>query len=437
MMGRALAMILIVATALLSIVACTPADDDAPAHVDYAGTVKLDMSSETVKENVTVKSYIDGDTTHFYISESVVSGGVLKARYLAINTPESTGKIEEWGKAASNFTKETLKKASSIIVESDNAKWNLDSTGDRHLVWVWYKTEDMTDYRNLNIEILQNGLAIVSNSANNRYGEICMAAINQAKNESLHVHSNDKDPNFPYGQAVELTLKELRTNIEEYDGMKVAFEGVVCENSNNTAYLEDYDEETGRYYGMTVYYGYALNGSGLQVLNVGNRARIVGSVQYYETGGTYQVSGLQYSVMKPNDPNNIKLVSEGHSPAYTTLDINAFKDGTLDIIVGEEKKTFKYAELAMSTSVEIKDVTVKSLYTTTDEQSSSKGAITITGEIDGKHISIRTIVLRDQDGQIVTEDYFKGKIIDVKGIVDYFDGTYQIKVYSLNDIIIH
>ena len=67
---------------------------------DYASAVKLDMSSTTAKQKVTVKAYIDGDTTHFNVPGSIVESGVLKARYLAINTPESTGKIEEYGKKA-------------------------------------------------------------------------------------------------------------------------------------------------------------------------------------------------------------------------------------------------------------------------------------------------------------------------------------------------
>ena len=149
------------------------------ALTDYAARVKLDMASETVKQEVTVKTFVDGDTTHFFVPETLVETGVLKARYLAINTPESTGKIEEYGKRASDFTREKLSAATSIIIESDNDRWNLDSTGGRYLVWVWYKTAEMTDYRNLNIEILQNGLAIANSSANNLYGDVCMAAIAQ------------------------------------------------------------------------------------------------------------------------------------------------------------------------------------------------------------------------------------------------------------------
>ena len=179
-------------------------------EVDYVSELKLDMNSETLKQEVTVKSFIDGDTTHFYVPKSVRDTGILKARYLAINTPESTGKIEEWGKAASNFTKEKLSSAVSIIIESDNNQWNLDSTGDRHLVWVWYKTSESDDYRNLNLEILQTGLAIASNSSDNRYGTYCMKAISQAKKMKLYVYSGEKDPNYPYGEATAITLKELR-----------------------------------------------------------------------------------------------------------------------------------------------------------------------------------------------------------------------------------
>ena len=221
--------------------------------IDYATAVKLDMASPTAKQEVTVKTLVDGDTTHFYVPSSVMPGGVLKARYLAINTPESTGKIEEWGKKASNFTREKLSNATSIIIESDTGTWNADSTGDRYLCWVWYKPAGESEYRNLNLEILQNGLAIASNSSQNRYGEYAVAAIAQARAQKLNVHSGEKDPDFFYGDAYEVTLKELRTNIEAYNGLKVAFNGVVTVNDNNSVYVENYDAETDMYYGMAVY----------------------------------------------------------------------------------------------------------------------------------------------------------------------------------------
>ncbi len=430
--------LLLAVAMLLCLAACGPTDEvsNQSDHIDYAASITLDMNSSTLKQEVTVHAYIDGDTTHFKVPSSVIPGGILKARYLAINTPESTGKIEEWGKTAANYTKQVLLDAQSIIVESDDDKWNADSTGSRYLVWVWYKPQGSDQYRNLNIEILQQGLAVASNSANNRYGETCMNALNQAKTEMLHVHSGKQDPNFPYGEATELTLRELRTKITEYDNCKVAFEGVITKNNNNTCYVEEYDPESGLYYGMTIYYGYSLNGAGLQILSVGNRVRIVGTVQYYETGGTYQVSGLEYSMMRPDDPANIQKISDGHSPAYVLTDPATFNEGKVELVIDDAAKTFGYAELAIYTSVEMTDLKVVDTYTTTNEESSSKGAITLTCKAGDETISVRTIVLYDEDGNLITADLFEGKTISVKGLVDYFDGTYQIKVFSVNDITI-
>ena len=128
--------ILLLALAIaMSFIACGEASQDEvqkPAEiVDYVANLKLDMTSSTLKQEVTVKTYVDGDTTHFHVPHFLVGSDVFKARYLAINTPESTGKIEEWGKKAAAFTKEKLSSATSIIIESDDDKWNVDSTGSR------------------------------------------------------------------------------------------------------------------------------------------------------------------------------------------------------------------------------------------------------------------------------------------------------------------
>lgn len=418
--------------------ATQPSSNTPAEPVDYAASVKLNMNSATVKQEVTVKQFIDGDTTHFNVPASLMPGGVLKGRYLAINTPESTGKIEEYGKKASSFTKEKLSSATSIILESETATWEADSTGDRYLVWVWYRTDENSEYRNLNIEILQNGLAIASSSANNQYGTTCMAAIDQAKAQKLNVFSGQPDPDFYYGDAIELTLKELRTNVEDYNGMKVAFNGVVTVNDSQSVYVEAFDAETNMYYGMSVYYGYNLNGKGLEILTVGNEVRIVGSVQYYEAGGTYQVSDLNYRMMKPDDPSNIQKISEGNKPAFFETDADKFLNGQVITVDDEGNETVnKYAAMAMSTSIEMKGLTVVDSYTTKTEGSASKGAFTLTCMVDGKVVDVRTTVLVDKDGNLVTADIYEGKTIDVKGIVDFYNGSYQIKVFSADNITIH
>ena len=443
---KLISLLLLLCSLISCVVACGDDTPEEPQHIDYAASVTLDMNSETVKTTATVKSYIDGDTTHFYVQSGIPgigSDNVLKARYIAVNTPESTGKIEEWGKKASRFTKEKLLSATDIILESDTANWELDSTGDRHLVWVWYKDETMTEYRNLNIELLQNGLAIASSSANNRYGTTCTAAINQAKVEKLNVNSGEKDPDFFYGAAIPLTLKELKCNIQDYEGQKVAFDAVVTKNEGTAVYVENYDEETNMYYGMYIYYGFNLSGDGMNILSVGNNVRVVGSVQYYETGDSWQISDVQYRAMKPNDPMNLQLLDkEKHDPAYVETTADTFRNGTVTVVGEEDVKTYSYAELALYSSIEMKNLVVKSASTTVNDKESN-GSISLYCEVDGIAITIRTSVLKDENGNVVTQDLFVGKTIDVKGVISMYKvaGTaefpYQIKVLSLGDITIH
>ncbi len=414
--------------------------------VDYASTVKFDPNSDRAYTEATVKTYIDGDTTHFNVPRSVSDTGVLKARYLGINTPESTGQIEPWGKKASNYTKEALMSASSIIIESDTSTWNFDSTGDRYLVWVWYKTASDSDYRCLNLEILQEGLAVSSKSSDTVYADVCVKILNQAVTHKLYVFDkNLKDPDFYYGSAMPITLKELKTNIENYNNKRVSFEGVVVKYVDNTAYIEEYDEESGLYFGMQVFDGYALDSFGLEILQAGNRIRVVGSVQYYETGGTYQISDIKYTAMRPDDESNIKLISQGHTASYDETSAKDFLDGkvTLSLTQTDEdgnesitEKEFDRGFLTMHSSASLTNLTIKSIYTTTKEDSKNKGALSITCvDEEGTEIVVRTAVLKDSDGKTITAASFPiGSNISAKGIVDVYDGVYQLKVFSKNDI---
>ena len=435
-----LAMLMITAC----VISCGPGSED-PAdqreHIDYVANTKLELTSESRKIEATVKSYIDGDTTHFYVQESAdFPEGVVKARYLAIDTPESTGKLEEWGKTAAAFTKETLKNAVAIMLESDTDVWNKDNNG-RHLLWIWYKTAEDADWRNLNIEILQNGYAIASNSGQNRYGKTCLAALAQATAEKLYVHSDELDPSFPYGAATEITIKELRTNREDYEGVKVAVEGIISQDTNGTLYVEQYDEEDERWYGMQVFYGYNLATSAKRFLKAGNRVRIVGTFQYAEVVNAYQIAGLEYDQMKPGDPAYTSLIETEQTIPYTEItDLNAFATGKTDLTVGEETISFANNELALYTSATLKGLTVVSTWTT--QSGDNAGAISLTCEKDGMRITIRTIKLYE-NGELVTADRFEGKTIDVMGVIDSYtpegstEAQVQIKVFTLSAITVH
>lgn len=101
------------------------------------------------KEVVTLNKCVDGDTAWFNLNDKTI-----KVRFLAINTPESTNKIEAYGKQASEYTCNMLTNAKTIELEYDNNS-DLKDKYDRYLAWVFVDGELL---QNL---IIKNGLAKV------------------------------------------------------------------------------------------------------------------------------------------------------------------------------------------------------------------------------------------------------------------------------------
>lgn len=435
--------------------------------IDYVSNLPLDFTSDTKKQEVTVKMYIDGDTTHFNpVTNSKVTGynkadfedtdGYIKARYLAIDTPESTGQIEKWGKTASNFTHDKLADAESIIVESNDDQWNIDSTGERYLLWIWYKPKGGTEYRNLNIEILQNGFAFASATATNRYGDTAMAALNQAKAQKLHVYSpaNTRDENYYEGEAITVDLLTLRFMSNNFSQKKVRTRGVITARYDNSVYIEEQftDEKGNTYYcGMPVYYGFQA-GAILEVLSVGNYVEVVGSFTAF--AGGWQISGVSVSNVG-SKPTDCKVLGTGREAAFletTAHDIINEKTVTRTAYFEEKNedgeevlvpKTISYAESAIATTVTVSHLEV--IRYTTTQTGDNKGAISLICKAeDGTQITVRTTVLMD-NGSLVTGDRYVGEFITVKGLIDKYtydyeknpdDYQYQIKVYNVESIIV-
>lgn len=245
-----------------------------------------------------------------------------------------------------------------------------------------------------------------------------------------------------------MTIKEILANSEHYNGMYVSFEGVVVENYNNSAYVEEYDEETGIYFGIQVYYGFNLDGFGLNILSVGNKVRIVGTLQFFEAGGTYQISDLQYNSRYPNDSRNIRLISEGNYASYQKVGTQTLLNGTVDVTVIDYEsqemvtRTLEYGFLTMGSSKTLENLTIVRTFTTNAGTitSGSNGAITLTCvDENGNEILLRTAVMYNDDGSLVTADSFPigAKIASAKGIVDYYRDSYQLKIFNFNDIILY
>mgnify|MGYP003300042405 CR=1 FL=1 len=210
--------------------------------------------------------------------------------------------------------------------------------------------------------------------------------------------------------------------MEFFSKYSFAFEGVVTRGYDNSVYVEEYDPETERYYGMVVYIGFNLSGQGQAIMRVGNRVRVVGTVQYWEGGGTYQVSGLSYRAVKPDDPSNIQKLGEGFEPAYVPITAAQFNDGA-------------YMAMALNTTISLSDLYVYDVYTTSDPSSDDCGAMTLyCRDAAGLRVAVRTVPLRDAEGTLITSKAYLGKNIDVRGLVDYYSGSYQVKLFNVADI---
>lgn len=268
----------------------------------------------------TVAAYTDGDTTRF-----LTAGGTVIIRYYCIDTPESTGAVEKWGKAASLFVKEKLSNATLIVLESSTGgKPEHDSYGSRYLGYVWYKTAEDADLKNLNLELIENGFT--ENKAINTPAYPYYNKMNEAnkfaRSIELRIYSKLDDPLYST-DPIEITIKDFWDDIETYynaesdSGAKVVFEAYLSSVRVSTTYTYtavQYDPQTGEKYEINVYAGYSS--SSATTMKLGHLYKILGSIQYYN--GAYQVSGIVYNnIYQDKQPDGSYIAQRNY---YLTFD---------------------------------------------------------------------------------------------------------------------
>lgn len=134
------------------------------------------------KLEVTLDKCVDGDTAWFNLDNERI-----KTRFLAINTPESTNKIEAYGKEASNYTCNMLTNAKKIEIEYDNNSDKFDKY-DRHLVWVF------VDDTLLQEKLLEEGLAEIKYIYGDyKYLDEIKKVESTAKKNKVGMWSDSKD----------------------------------------------------------------------------------------------------------------------------------------------------------------------------------------------------------------------------------------------------
>jgi endonuclease YncB( thermonuclease family) len=296
-------------------------------EIDYAHngsiTLPLDYQGKDFYQDgigeVTLVTPIDGDTAHFSPVIKTTSSETIKSRFWGIDTPESTGQIQEWGKGASNFTKEKLKAASAngtIVVSSPFTEYKApeyDSTGTRFVSLIWINTEkknaSISELTLLNLWIVQEGFSWVKNVADMpTYSDTFYAAEAQAKALKLHLFSGEADPDFNYGDYSNVSLLELKnelvltmndnTHANKFDGAKVTVTGTVAGYTGNILYIESYfDSSTGstkaggEYAGINIFTGMTTIPSKFSTVNT--YIQVSGVAENSENFG-FQITGATF-----------------------------------------------------------------------------------------------------------------------------------------------
>lgn len=137
------------------------------------------------------------------------------------------------------------------------------------------------------------------------------------------------------------------------------------------------------------------------------------------------MSDINYRMMKPDDPGNIQCLSEGHAPSYRPVSARTFA-GSVTI----DGKEYAFAQTALATTVELVGLKVTGGRGRADEP----GELTLYCRSDNTEVQLRTEALTDANGEPVTVDTFLNKTLTVRGVVDCFNGTYQVKVFSMDAI---
>lgn len=270
----------------------TPSEsEDTPTWIDYAhnGSIVLEydyVGRDFYKDGigqVSLKTAIDGDTAHFAPNVTTTSRENIKARFFGVDTPESTGKVQPYGRPASYFTKSKLLSADengTIVVSSAQDGYGLpnpDSTGERYVSLVWIhetkKNAPFNELTLLNLWIVQEGLSWVKNVGDMpQYADIFYAAEQQAEDYKLNLWSGEPDPFHNYGDYEDASLLDIKIELEKtlkdpdyenpYDNQKIRVVGTVAGYSNHILYIQNfYTQEDGarspdgEYAGINIFTG--------------------------------------------------------------------------------------------------------------------------------------------------------------------------------------
>ena len=317
---------------------------------------------------------VDGDTTHF---ETFNKHYTVKVRYLGIDTPESTSEIEEWGKSASNYSKDLFtNRAKWVILQSqgwargDDDKAATVDGNQRSLAYVWYSEKDeptKDDFKCVNLEMVYQGYSQGIGSKEDMgedYYYMFDKAAKSAEANKRHQFSGEDDPTYDYtvdrgGAPRDLELKELYAKRDiQYDAdhkhitgdnniytdvkTLTKITGYVTRVIGYSFYLQDKPSyERGPDGSAPEAYGIYVFSFSEHPIHVGDYVSVVGVLSVYS--GTYQLQGVSWHDFNPNYNRDMKIISRDHEIKPIELTAAEFNAKQYDQVLVKvtEEVTFK------------------------------------------------------------------------------------------------
>lgn len=390
---------------------------------------------------VTLATVMDGDTAHFMEGHEKV-----KVRFIGVNTPESTAKMEPWGNPAKVYVRNLLNtEGIELVLENDIAVFGQkDNNGSRYLGFVWYKLPSNTDYRLLNLELVElaysrNQLFIESTLCN--YLSAFVEASNHAEACGAKVYG-EIDPTFDYSNNLyNISLRTIREDYDTYGAnddssgsqlrITALVVGMIGDNMVLRDVVEPYDD--GTYAGLYAYLGY--NSSLASVVKPGmiveftcRATKFNGAIQLSDVKSSFTSTKHRFEVIAATIEEAVEL--------YADEDIN------IDPVVIDDTNQNAYTQFAPYTGYYV-EVTVTIRNANRDEYDEDGQPVVVNSYFNkdsNNNITIyasfnsRIVMNLRVDGQMypyVSETMFEvGATYRVRGYLNPYFDKYQVQLFN-------
>lgn len=364
--------------------------DELKLTASYAG---MEFIDDGIGE-VTFTRCTDGDTANFNSN-----GFIFPVRFLGIDTPESTSKIEPWGMSAARFTCDTLSSAETIVLQAEGER--VDSTGGRYLAWVWYQPSAGADLRLINLEVIEQAFSPSKGLAESVYAQTFYDADLKTQ-PTLRRIWGEQDPEYDYTNTPNaLTIADLRAQYDDYIAKWVVISQALVTRKLGTAfYIQD---ESGS--GLYLYPGYSLPDTSF--IKVGDIITIQGKATKYAD----EVQLVELQILNTTTFELLFVLHSRNNPVLAT------------------PITVNQMEAYRGAFVEISGITVSSIGSPSDT-----GAYSVYGK-DSLNQDINVRIDGSVDHLIPSSTFSVGQTYTVSGVVSRFYDDNQLMVTQVSDIV--